>query len=347
MQKKFWLLLIPIGLIIIAKVLTPPKERMTKIFTSTQVSQMPPIHSLKKSIFIPYWSGSFSKNETMYDSYYYFGIVPKKDGYLEDEVGLQNMSLVATIPEKQKKLVLRMLDNTVNDTLLSNKIAQTTLVTEVRKILSKNSYSGLILDLEVPFTLQANKKEQITNFVQLICTSIKTDYKTCSMLIYGDFSYRNRPFDLKKLGEVMDTILLMAYDFHKAGGEPGPNFPFEEKQLYGYDFKTMIQDTLKLVPKEKIEVVFGMYGYDWTLNEQGAPLKGATSLSVNAISNKIAHAKFIIKSNNAKEKTVEYTDEEGRKHVIWYEDEESTAIKTKYLLLEGVWQVSFWASSYF
>ncbi len=52
-------------------------------------------------------------------------------------------------------------------------------------------------------------------------------------------------------------------------------------------------------------------------------------------------------SNNDKEKYIQYTDSEGRPHIIWYEDEESSQIKTTYLLERGIYQVSFWAQSYF
>jgi len=147
----------------------------------------------------------------------------------------------------------------------------------------------------------------------------------------------------------------MAYDFHKAGGEPGPNFPMSRRSIneggpevdYGYDFKQMISDFSIDLPKEKTEVVFGMYGYDWTLNEQGTPLKAATAISVNNIQSKVQSSNLKVMSNEAKEKKIEYVDTVGNKHIVWYEDEESAAVKTKYLQQQGVWQISFWAQSYF
>ncbi|MCX6732637.1 MAG: glycosyl hydrolase family 18 protein [Candidatus Roizmanbacteria bacterium] len=349
MQKKLLLILIVIVLVLASHLITPSVENEGgKILTPTGALKIMQSTTLKKSIFVPYWSSLSNDKGANFDSYYYFGIAPTKDGSIENEIGLQNKTIVDEVPEKQKKLVVRMLDSAVNGALLSEKSAQNTFISQTKEILSKNAFSGLVLDMEVPFTLQANKKEQITKFVQLICTSVKTDYKTCDVLVYGDFSYRNRPYDLQALSKVSDTILLMAYDLNKPGGEPGPNFNFEEKQKYGYDFKTMVQDVLVLVPKEKIEVVFGMYGYDWTLNDQGAPLKSAKALSVSQIKTFVAnHSNLNFTQNEAKEKKIEYTDEEGRKHVLWYEDEESAAVKTTYLIEQGIGRVSFWAQSYF
>jgi len=301
-----------------------------------------------RSVFVPYWAGEVSEKDMNYEIYYYFGVRPEAKGVLENEPGLQNIPLVKNIPEKQKKIVLRMFDATVTEAILQENAAQKMLISQMLTIMNENAFSGIVLDIEVPFTLQADKKEQITRLVQQICTEIKSDYKTCDLLIYGDFSYRNRPYDVKALGGVVDTILLMAYDFHKAVGEPGPNFPYEKNSTYDYDFQTMIQDTIALVPKNKIEVVFGMYGYDWTLNEQGTPLKGATALSLKSIQSKVLKSEGLkVKSNDAREKSFEYVDAEGLKHIVWYEDEESAALKIKYLLEQGISQVSYWAYTYY
>jgi len=319
-----------------------------------------------KSVFVPYWSGEINEKDTRYTTYYYFGIRPTREGKIYEDEGLKQITLVENIPNKNKELVLRMLDASVTEIILKNKDIQKTLISEVQNILVKKSFSGLILDIEIPFTLQANKQNQITQFVQQMCTVIKANYKSCDMLVYGDFSYRKRPYDLKKLGQYADKILLMAYDFHKSGGEPGPNFPFDSGSAsspslraspltinYGYDFKQMISDAISLVPKEKIEVVFGMYGYDWTLNEQGTPLKSAKALTLKEIQALNSNSKmlyvtsYVLHGNDAREKNIQYVDAEGQKHIIWYEDEESAQIKTNYLQEQGISKVSYWAYGYY
>jgi len=356
MRKKLLWLILPIGLLFLSKISTQQTKIITIPQTATPTAQVIMKRSLTKSVFIPYWSDEIREGNLSYDSYYYFGVRPTKEGEIDEDKGFEQITLVEDIPNKHKELVLRMLDASVNEVILKDKNVQKKLISEVKNILIKKSFSGLILDLEVPFTLQANKQNQITQFVQQMCTDVNSDYKSCSMLVYGDFFYRKRPYDLKKLAQYTDKILLMAYDFHKAGGESGPNFPLSRRSVneggpetadYGYDFKAMIQDTITLVPKEKIEVVFGMYGYDWTLNEQGTPLKIAQALSVNSIKLKVESLKLKVENNEAKEKIIHYIDEEGRKHIIWYEDEESAQIKTKYLQEQGVSQISYWAYGYY
>ena len=331
---------------------TPYNRLTTYPLQPTGASRHAPTSS--RSIFVPYWAGEVSQEDRKYDMYYYFGIRPLADGTIENEAGLQNMPMMDKIPEKQKKLVIRMLDASITEAILQEKTVQKTFISQIQTIVSKNSFSGIVLDLEVSFTLQASKKEQITQFVQQICTKVKTDYRTCGVLVYGDATYRGRPYDLRALGKATDSILLMAYDFHKAGGEPGPNFSFDDRQNYGYDFKQMISDTIALVTKDKVEVVFGMFGYDWTLNEQGMPLKGAEALSLNSLKLKAESLRLKAESSNlkesinsAREKSFKYVDSEGLKHIVWYEDEESAAVKTKYLQSVGIGRVSYWAYNYY
>jgi len=372
MHKNALWLLIPIGLMLVLFGTQPGKKNVnpTVVLSPTPLQKIK-IHSSTKGIFIPYWASELSENDYSYNAFYYFGIAPTKEGMIEKDGGYQNMTLVRGVDEKKKKLVLRMLDASITEVLLESTVFQKKLNEEVLQIMDDTPFSGIVIDMEVPFTLQSDKQKQITNFVQQMCTAFHANYKSCDMLIYGDFAYRKRPYDLKKLGEITDKILLMAYDFHKAGGEPGPNFPFDsgstissslrvsslsnkggpEAVDYGYDFKTMISDATALVPQEKIEVVFGMYGYNWTMNEQGTPLQTAQALSLNEIktlNSKMLHVtSYMLHVNDAQEKNIQYTDNEGRNHIIWYEDEESAAVKIKYLQEQGIGQASFWAYGYY
>jgi spore germination protein len=91
-----------------------------------------------------------------------------------------------------------------------------------------------------------------------------------------------------------------------------------------------------------------MYGYDWTLNAQGTPLKRASALSLNQI-NKMEELNSDMKTTAlpSREKKKEYRDAEGQKHVIWYEDEDSVTVKEEYLMQQGIGSISYWVYGYF
>ncbi len=319
----------------------------------TLISVTPPPAPLgvqKKSIFIPYWALGQGNYEKKYNEYYYFGITPNGNGEIEDEQGKKNMELIDNALTDKTTLVLRMMDKNSIDLLMGSVTVHERLVQNIRNILKENGMKGVALDMEIPFSLNTERPIQITNFVQKICSSIKSDYKTCDLIVYGDVFYHGRPYDISSLAGIVDKVLIMAYDFHKSSGEPGPNFSFEGKEKYGYDFKTMLRDFSSVVPKEKLVVIFGMYGYDWTLNEQGIPLKSAEALTLIQIKNKISS--FVapynkIAETGSGEKAITYVDGNGRKHIMWWEDEESARIKAEYLKTQGIAEVSYWANGYF
>ena len=68
----------------------------------------------------------------------------------------------------------------------------------------------------------------------------------------------NDLFDLKEISTIVDLIFLMAYDEHWASASPGP--------IASQDwFIDGVMSAIDGVPREKIVVTLGNYGYDWTI----------------------------------------------------------------------------------
>jgi spore germination protein YaaH len=189
--------------------------------------------------------------------------------------------------------------------------------------------------------LNTDVKDQINKFVQSFYTAAKTDYKLFGLVIYGDVFYRKRPYDLSFLSKNADEILVMAYDFSKTIGEPGPNFPYDMGLKYNYSFKKMINDFKSVVPSEKLTVVFGMFGYGWQGNEKKAANNYCQSLTLKEIKKEFAgfipgieeacrlENGLIKRDEISKETEINYTsssetpDEQGiyriDYHIVWFE----------------------------
>lgn len=339
-----------------------PRERKSlpkpsPAITGTPVPGKPAVSAgRERSLLIPYWSlADDSYRAAPYDTLSYFGIAADKEGVRTEEPGYAGLESFACPEGRKCELVLRLLDQESNRTILDDRLLQERIIDDSVAIADQYGFSGIALDLELSSLSVTDTANRINGFVQEYYKRCNTGYKTFSVVMYGDVFYRKRPYDVGFISRHSDRILVMAYDFHKSYGEPGPNFPYDRRSRgeggsydYGYDFKKMVSDLKREVPAEKIGVILGMYGYDWTLNNQGTPLKQAQAITVNQIETlktRMPNARITVQ--DSKEKKIEYEDADKLKHVIWYEDRESAQVKIDYLESEDINHASFWAWGYF
>lgn len=332
--------------------------------SSTRVATPPRVYNTSErtqreevaSVFVPYWVLTETPLEvSKYQKVLYFGIVPEENGTINTtEPGHTKLSKFnRNLPAgTDTYLVLRMLDSDTNFTIIESQSNKKRLIFETIQLAQKHDFSGVVLDLELSALPFDSVVKNITRFVTEFNQTAKKSDISFSMTMYADAYYRFRPYNIAEIGKQVDTLYLMSYDFHKARGNPGPNFPFSGKEIYGYDFQKMITDFRKDIPKEKLSVIFGMYGYDWKVDAKGKSEGQAKSLSLYKIKQHfidvctVRNCKYSRDSLSAESKIL-YTDESGSPHIIWYEDEESVKKKQAYLKETGITKFSYWAYSYF
>ena len=289
----------------------------------------------KKSIFVPDWN---LNGETIIDNsnnrWIYFGSDEKKVQFVEALKG--------------KELWYTEKVNNVNE-LTSLRVNE----------FEANNFKGVVLDLEISELPTEQLKLQINDGVYKFYKKAKEKNLQMAIALYGDLFYRKRPYDLGVLKDYSDEVMVMAYDFHKSYGEPGPNFPYNGRETYGYDFKMMVDDYLKFIPKEKLTIIFGMYGYDWLVDENKKPIRPAKAVTLNEVNNnfvnKCAWNNCVIKRDSVStENEINYIysvvkDSVGYMdmHIVWSEDEQSIAAKSNYLKEKGIGSIGYWAWGYF
>ncbi len=309
----------------------------------------------QKVLFVPYWGmqkGTIDSEH--YDTLIYFGISPNEKGIDTNEPGYKNIQqfINKTNAGKQRLLAIRMLDADINTKVLDDKRAQREVVEQTIAIAKQYEFNGIVLDLEYPALAFDSVIASITNFTGEFYKGAKANNLYFATTIYGDTFYRGRPYDVPAIAKNADEVMVMTYDFHKAGGNPGPNFPLYGKEIYGYDLTKLVDDFLKVVPKEKVTIVFGLFGYDWEVNKENDTTKNGEPLSYLEMKQKFIDAcrfkKCVVKRDEkAGENEVRYTDDLGNAHIAWFEDWESIAKKQEYLEGKGINALGFWANSYF
>ncbi|MDO8609734.1 MAG: glycosyl hydrolase family 18 protein [bacterium] len=334
-----------------------------KLVPTNKPTSTPIPIKISKSIFVPYWNIDPKADFTSYDRLLYFGISVNNKGINENEDGYKNLNKFVDLKKSNGQintiLVVRMVDSNINQNILKDENKQDSLIKESLETAKENKFSGIALDLEISTLFNEDITKQIGVFVQKYYTSAKKYYIPFSIIMYGDNFYRKRPFDMNIIKNNSDEIFIMAYDFHKSIGEPGPNFPLNRGAHYDYDFKQMVTDFTNFIQKEKINIIFGMYGYEWIVDEKRRPIKPAKALTLNEIRKnfliKCEWEDCIVKRDPYSFETeINYIDSKiidtyaaMNMHIIWFEDEESVRAKTEFLKSENIGKVSYWVAGYF
>lgn len=306
------------------------KKSIKKETKLTKTTEKPFVGKITKSLFVPYWSLESEFNSNIYDRVIYFGISTNESGINKEEAGYKNLEIFSSINfiNSKKYLTLRMLNTEDNLKILKNRNSIIRIIEEVIIIAKQNNFSGIVLDLEMSVLFGDDITSQINEFSNSFYKEVKENNLNYSIALYGDVFYRKRPYDVSNLAKNSDELMIMAYDFHKSIGEPGPNFP-----------KEYFDEFISKIPPDKLTIIFGMYGYDWIVDDKGRPIKPAQSLSLNEIRNK--------HSNDCNGEKCEFIDSNNKKHIIWYENEESVSKKIEYLKNRGVGSFAYWAAGYF
>lgn len=322
---------------------------------SATVTPYPIVISEKEeanSVFVPYWSlNSQLANEQ--GRLIYFGITPTTSGIDRSESGYQNLSqFVSYASQNEKLLTVRMLNQELNFEILEDPNIQEQVILDSIVIAKENGFDGIVLDLELKALPFDSILTQINEFVTRFNRETEENDLIFSVLVYGDTFYRVRPFDVKHIAENSDEVMIMAYDFHKSGGNPGPNFPKNGSEKYGYDYLELMDDFLASVPREKLTVVFGLFGYDWPVNDENISIDSGESLSYFQIQSRYVNSCpgvscILTRDELSSETNITYTDTDSQKHSVWFEDVESVEAKKKLLKTRGINSFSSWAYSYY
>lgn len=314
------------------------------------------------SLFLPYWRLPENKEEVnlpqisnlqaQIANLIYFGIAPNETGIDKNEAGYLNLQKIKNLSQSLKidSLSLRMTNADLNFKVLEDRELMTKIIDETIQITKESGFKEVVLDFEITALPFQSLTEKITEFVSFFSQKTKEKNIKLSMTIYADNFYRKRPYDLKNLTLLVEGLYVMTYDFHKAYGQPGPNFPLFGKEKYGYDLSQGAKDLLAFIPKEKLIFVLGLYGYDWLVDEKNRSIKMATALTLNQIKEKFLknnHAVSLTRDPLSKEQKIEYYDENNQKHVLWFEDENSIKEKIDFLKSQGIDQFAFWAFGYY
>ncbi|QNK01251.1 glycosyl hydrolase family 18 protein [Dyella telluris] len=151
--------------------------------------------------------------------------------------------------------------------LLGNETAKKAMIASLVEQAKKYGFTGFQFDFE---NIAWTDRDALTLLTRQTAEALHKQGLKLSMAVVpnapgaageGPFSkwmweYWRGAYDLKALGQVLDVVCLMTYDQHTRWTTPGPvaGMPWVMENL---DY------AMKLVPREKLSLGIGLYGYHW------------------------------------------------------------------------------------
>jgi cellulose synthase/poly-beta-1,6-N-acetylglucosamine synthase-like glycosyltransferase/peptidoglycan/xylan/chitin deacetylase (PgdA/CDA1 family) len=127
-------------------------------------------------------------------------------------------------------------------------------------------------------------------------------------------------YPYRKVQDAADAIVLMAYDQHWGGGDPGPAAAQDW-------FESALAKRMEEIDPSKTVLALGAYGYDWTLPDPKNKAVAdktcvpACTILFNEATQRAHDAGAQVEMDeNSLNPTFGYQDDAGRKHTVWFLD---------------------------
>lgn len=226
-------------------------------------------------------------------------------------------------------------------TILNNERTVNTLIENIVQTLEANNYYGLDIDFEYIFSRDREAYNQFVNKVvqrlhplgYTVTTALAPKTRADQPgLLYEAHDYAFH-------GVNVDHVILMTYEWGYTYSPPRAVAPVNLVE-------EVLQYAVTEIPSEKILMGIPNYGYNWTLPfVQGSAAQTIShTAAVNLALREGAEIQF---DEEAQSPYFNYFNDQGREHVVWFEDARS--IEAKLLLVDkyNLGGVSYWTVNSF
>lgn len=192
--------------------------------------------------------------------------------------------------------------------LLISASAQQSLALQIRDWLVQNAFQGVNIDFE---NLYREDYARLAQWLRLLHNTLRP----AGLSVSVDIEAGGNPSYWKDAANASDFVVLMAYDEHYAGGEPGPVASLAWTQH-------VVKQALMFIPAEKLVLGIGNYAYDWRSSASTAETLTFQEAILRARDNHPDEPpqRVIDFDTQALNPTFTYTDDGGVFHEVWLLD---------------------------
>ncbi len=263
--------------------------------------------------------------------------------------------LKKTAQKNGKKVIvaLKNFDNESIDTLISSQSSTNRLAKDLVKIVKDYKIDGFNLDFEYVTDTDFPTRTHFNKFLAAIDKALR-DYDpklTLSIDINALATNSDAAYDMPKISQHVDHIIIMGYDYSRAVSTiAGPVAP-----LYAADDNLSVSKTVTAlsgrVSFEKVVLGLPFYGYEWSTRGRSwgsATVPGSGALATYKRVKKIIEEEKSVKKYwdaISQEPWLEYVDGGALKQ-IYYEDARSIAAKVGFVRDHSMAGIAIWALGY-
>jgi len=227
--------------------------------------------------------------------------------------------------------------------LLKNPLTRRTAIENMMTILEKYKIEGLNIDFE---NIYLDDKDLLVQFIAELTAACHGQDISVSMdvTMMGGSDNWSKCYDRKKLGEIVDYLVIMAYDQHWASS------PVSGTVAGATWVEEGLEAFLEIVPSHKIVLGMPLYTRVW---KEVPSTEYVNTMKVKSKAITMAAAERII---SEKELTRIWDEvngqyyvayiEEGTLYKIWHEDFESLALKAELIKKYNVAGAAVWRRGY-
>lgn len=210
------------------------------------------------------------------------------------------------------------------------------LINNIYTLVKTKNYTGVNIDFE---RVREDERDLYTGFLRSLSERLRPEGYTVSIAIPAKTSEDIpwlKGYDFGGIGSVVDFLFIMAYDWHVPSTEPGPVAPIGE-------VRNTIEFAIQHVNRNKIILGVPRYGYEWTM-DNGNSVRGRAISVSGAIQLALRYQVPIQYSTEYEQPFFTYWDENGNRHIVWFENAQARAAKLQLVVdysLRGVgaWQL--------
>lgn len=220
--------------------------------------------------------------------------------------------------------------------VLTDPAAQERFLQNVTDLLDRGGWGGVNLDFEY---VQPFDRESYNQFLRRLADRLHARGRLLVTALApktsaGQTGLLYSAHDYAAHGAAADYVVLMTYEW---GYTYGPAMAVAPLNMV----RRVLDYAVTEIPPGKLLLGVPNYGYDWTLPfVQGSAAKPLTNVAAVSLAGSVgAEIRF---DAAAQSPHFRYTDADGRRHEVWFEDARSLAAKYRLAAQYGLAGFSFW-----